>query len=383
MYLFGVPEEAGYRYVEAQGYFLVPVPLEEGFSAGFGFGVPAGLRATVEKIEFHTSEGRIKPWDIRQGARWGPQFSATAIFDQEVLRRYQTEPGAKVSVDNIGQLQISSRKVHLSRLAMLLGTEYVSIWMGYFVEGVPPSEWAHWQSFNVPFIGFAGQKQLFEAKNLFRMTAHLIRQTKLINNKWLWLCGDERIPFNLGHNTDKDFQALTKALPRRVDSHELIDRAKALHGLIVERIAATPIRVFLKKVGFAAGDIEALGGIKLFSTLMMVLRVAEAVEEWQGNVEAALSYAQKKVAGWQRGVAEELAPEESQIIERTAEDFEIMFLVHDLRLLAAHATTGDVGSEINRAFEEHSGEEVNHNQLRGVILWLYGALSDCLEKCRA
>ena len=207
--LFGVPEDSGYEYVEAQGYFLVPIPLQEQFSTGFGLGVPAGLKASAEKIEFQTSEGRLKPWDIREGKRRGAQFGAIAMFDQEVLRRYQSEPGAEVSLDNIGQSQISSRKVHLWRLAMLLGTEYVSVWVGYFVEGVPPAEWSHWQSFNIPFIGSTRHRELFGTKTLA---------------DWL----------------------------------ELIDRAKALDGLIVERIAATKIRVFLKYAGFAPSDLEGL-----------------------------------------------------------------------------------------------------------------------------
>jgi hypothetical protein len=382
LYLFGIPEGSGYKYVEVQGYLLFPVPSQEGFSAGLGLGVPAGLRATAERIEFQTSEGRVKPWDVREGERPDGRY-ATAIFDQEVLRRYQGEPGADVSLGNVGQLEITSKKVHLRRIAMLLGTEYVSVWLADFVEGVPPSEWAHWQSHNVPFIGYEKQNELFEAKNLFRMTGHLIRQTRLINNRWSWLLAHEGIPFNLRHNTEKDYQALTKALPRHADSHELIDRAKALDGLIIERIAATPIRAFLKKVGFAAADIEALGSIKLFSTFMMVVRVGEAAEEWQDNHHAALSYAQKKVAVWQRGAPEELAPEESTIIEGTAADLEVMFLVHDVRVLAAHPTASELESEITRVFKKHSGKEIERNQFRDTILRLYDSLADSLEECSA
>jgi PHD/YefM family antitoxin component YafN of YafNO toxin-antitoxin module len=381
LYLFGIPEDSRYKYVEAQGYFLSPVPLEEGFSAGWGLGVPAGLKATAEKIEFQTSAGRVKPWDVREGSRHDGRASATAAFDQEVLRRYQNEPGADVSLGNIGQLEITSKKVHLRRIAMLLGTEYVSVWLGDFVEGVPPSEWAHWQSFNIPFIGFDRQKELFEAKNLFRMVARLIRQIRLINKRWLWITEDDRIPFNLRHNTEKDYEALTKALPRHPDAHELIDRAKALDGLIIECIGPTPLKAFLKRTGFATKDVEGLGSIKLLSTFMMVARIAETVEEWHDSTGAALSYAHKKVASWQKGTLQDLAPEELELIELTAQEFEIMFMLNDLRLLAAHAIAAHLEEGIDRAFKDHSSETIDHNQYRNPILWLYDTLWDCLEKC--
>jgi hypothetical protein len=297
------------------------------------------------------------------------------------LRRYQNEPGADVSLGNIGQLEITSKKVHLRRIAMLLGTEYVSVWLGDFVEGVPPSEWAHWQSFNIPFIGFDRQKELFEAKNLFRMVARLIRQIRLINKRWLWITEDDRIPFNLRHNTEKDYEALTKALPRHPDAHELIDRAKALDGLIIECIVPTPLKAFLKRTGFATKDVEGLGSIKLLSTFMMVARIAETVEEWHDSTGAALSYAHKKVASWQKGTLQDLAPEELELIELTAQEFEIMFMLNDLRLLAAHAIAAHLEEGIDRAFKDHSSETIDHNQYRNPILWLYDTLWDCLEKC--
>jgi hypothetical protein len=383
LYLFGIPNDSGYKYVEAQGYFLFPVPLEEGFSSGWGLGLPAGLKVIAEKIEFQTSAGRVKPWEVREGNRFDGRASATAAFDQEVLRRYQSEPGADVSLGNIGQLEVTSKKVHLRRIAMLLGTEYVSVWLGDFVEGVPPSEWAHWQSFNIPFIGFDRQKELFEAKNLFRMVARLIRQTRLINKNWLWVTEDDRIPFNLEHNTEKDYAALTKALPRRPDAHELTDRAKALDGLIIECIRPTPLKAFLKRTGFATKDVEELGSIKLLSTFMMVARIAETVEEWHDSIEAALSYAHKKVASWQKRTLQDLAPEELKIIELTAQEFEIMFMLNDLRLLAAHPIATQLDGGVARAYKDHSRETINPDQYRNGILWLYDTLSDCLGKWAA
>jgi hypothetical protein len=264
---------------------------------------------------------------------------------------------------------------------MLLGTEYVSVWVGDFVEGVPPSEWPHWQSFNIPFIGFERQKQLYEAKNLFRMVSGLIRQTRLINRRWLRITQDDRIPFNLKHNTEKDYKALTKALPRHPDAHELIDRAKALDGLIIERIGSTPLKAFLKLTGFATQDIEELGSIKLLSTFMMVVRIAETAEEWHDSIEAALSYAHKKVAGWQKGLSPELGSDELKLIKLTALDLEIMFLLNDLRLLAAHPIATQLDGGIARAFKDHSRDAIDHNQYRDPILCLYHELSDCLEKC--
>jgi hypothetical protein len=386
LHIFGALGEAGYEYVEIQGYFLTPMPNRPQFSAAFGFEIPAGLKASVETIEFYTSDGKMKPFDLRTGTRRGAQFSACAVFDQEVLRQYQCEAGAEVSVDNTGQLQVRSRKVHLSHLAMLLGTEYVSVWMGYFIEGVPPSEWAHWQRFNVPFIGFEKQKELFEEKNLFRMTAEIIRQARLVNYRWaVWNSGAtdaNGTPFKAEHKTDKDFRTLSRALLRHTDSLDLIDRAKSLDGLIIERIAATAIRVFLRRIGFAAGELEKLGSIKLFSSFMMVVRIADAASAWHESTAHSLAYAQQRVAAWQKNVGTELSLEESSVIDRTVREFEILFLIHDLRVISAHATTDEMDLEIHRAFETRLGVELEPSQYRDAIIRLYGAALGLLEGCR-
>jgi len=381
LYLFGVPAESGFKYVEIQGYFLFPVPAEKGFSAGWGFGVPAGLKASVEKIEFQTSDGRVRPWEVREGKRRNELYGATATFDQEVLRRYQSEPGATVSLDGIGQLRITSRKVHLYRLAMLLGTEYVSVWLGDFVVGVPPAEWPYWQPFNVPFIGYERQNELFEGPNLFRMTANLIRLPKLIDLKWRWLTGDDDVPFYQSRDVEKEYESLSKALPRLADSHEVIDRAKALHALVIERIAETRLRIFLNSIGFAGAELEELGSIKLFSTFMMVVRIAELVEPWQDSFANALSYAQNKVAAWQAGAGKDLTPEELQIVEDTVKELEILFLAHDLRLLAAHPKGGKLEDSVTASFKNRIGLVVAIDQLRSAILQLYQRVSRCLEVC--
>jgi len=297
-------------------------------------------------MEFQTSEGRLRPWSVHEGSRHDSSASATVVFDQEVLRRYQSELGAEVSLDNIGQLYIKTKKIHLYRLTMLLGTEYVSLWLGDFVVGVPPSEWAHWQSFNIPFIGYEKQRQLFEAKNLFRMTTQLIRHTKLINMRWLWLSEDNALPFNPNHHTEKDYHALTKALPRKVDGYELIERARALDGLIAESVSLTHMRSFLKKVGFDSQLLQKLGTIKLLSTFMMVVRLAEAAEGWHDNKDAALSYARKKVVHWQNGRTNQLTAEETKLIEQTVKQFEVMFLIHSLRVVAAHPTAKKLQAEL-------------------------------------
>jgi hypothetical protein len=333
LHLFAVGEGSGYKYLEVQGYFLYPIPAVGGFSSELGLGVPARLKATVENIEFLTSEGRLKAWEVYKGNRHGAQASATVVFDQEVIRRYQSEPGADVSLDNIGQLQITSKKIHLYRLTMLLGTEYVSLWLGDFVVGVPPSEWAHWQSFNVPFIGLEKQKELFAAKNLFRTSSQLIRLTRFTNIRWRRAAGDDGIPFNPHHHTQKDYSSLTKALPRQADAQELIDRAKALDGLIVERIAANGIKTFLKNSGYPAKALGTLASIKLLSTFIIIVRLAEAAEGWHGDSDDSLTYAREKVVAWQEGNLEDLNAEEMEIVNETVPMFEILFLVHGLRLL--------------------------------------------------
>jgi hypothetical protein len=381
LHLFAVGEDSGYRYLEVQGYFLYPIPKVGGFSCELGLGVPAGLKATVENMEFLTSEGRLKAWEVYKGDRHGAHASATVDFDQEVLRRYQREPGADVSLDNIGQLQITTKKIHLYRMTMLLGTEYVSLWLGDFVVGVPPSEWAHWHSFNVPFIGLEKQKELFAAKNLFWASSQLIRLTRFINIRWRRAVGDDGIPFNLHHHTQKDYSSLTKALPRQADAQELIDRAKALDGLIVERIAANGIRTFLRNCGYPAEALGTLASIKLLSTFMIVARLAQAVEGWHRDSDAALRYAQEKVLAWQGGNLEDLNAEELEIVNETVPLFEILFLVHGLRLLAAHPTTSQLQAQIRHLFEKHAGQIAEVGRYRELITAMYDSLARCLEEC--
>jgi hypothetical protein len=382
LYLFGVSDGSSFKYVEAQGYILAPIPKEEGFSATFGLAIPAGLRATVENIEFQTSAGRIRPWEVREGNRHDGKASATAVFDQEVIRRYQSEPGAQVSLDGFGQLQITSRKVRLYRLAMLLGTEYMCIWLSDFVEGVPPSEWPHWYSHNVPFIGFEKRNELFEADNLFRMTDRLNRAPTLVNNRWLSLTSGFHIPFNANHHTEKDSGSLMKALPRQADAHELIDRAKALDGLLVERIATDQIKTFLRNAAYPAKRLKDIGSIKLFSTLMMVLRIAEATSGWMDNIESSLSYAVEKVSRWQDGMSQDLTADESKVIENLVEKFQVVFLIHGLRRVASHPITPQLTEMISLLFKKYIGSGLESDLYRGAILDLYHSSLKCLQECR-
>lgn len=91
----------------------------------------------AEGIEFQTSQGRIRPWDARLAQHSDKAFYAVAIFDQEVLARYQQDPNAEVKVRDFGTLTVTTHKTHLSQMAFVLGTEYVSAMLGYFVVGVP------------------------------------------------------------------------------------------------------------------------------------------------------------------------------------------------------------------------------------------------------
>jgi hypothetical protein len=248
---------------------------------------------------------------------------------------------------------------------------------------VPPAEWMHWHSFNVPFIGYEKQNELFEAKNLFRMTTQLIRHTKLINMRWLWLSEDDALPFSPNHHTDKDYQTLTKALPRNADGYELIERARALDGLIAEGVSLTHMRSFFKRLGYNSQVLEKLGTIKLFSTFMMVVRLAAAAEGWHDNSKAALSYARKQVVHWQNGKKDQLTSEETKLIEHTVKQFEVMFLIHSLRVVAAHPTAPEPQAEITSVYKKHMGRAPNPARYRDEILSLYGALSDCLQGCTA
>jgi len=265
---------------------------------------------------------------------------------------------------------------------MLLGIDYVSLWLGDFVVGVPPSEWAYWHSFNVPFVGFDKQNELFAHKNLFRLTTNLSRQVTSVNARWSGLSGTHSLPFRQSHNTEKDYRTLTRALPRKADAHELIDRAKAFHGLVVERIAESPIKAFLKNAGYASKTLEGLGSIKLFSTFMMVVRLADVAIVWQDDITASLKYAQGKVEAWQSGNVRALDEEESKTIHQVTETLEILFLVHDLRLMSAHATSSQLEKEIGEAFKKRSQNPPPLDNYRSAVSNLYDSLAKCLENCR-
>jgi hypothetical protein len=215
------------------------------------------------------------------------------------------------------------------------------------------------------------------------MTTQLTRHTKLINMRWLWLSEDDALPFSPSHHTDKDYRVLTKALPRKADGYELIERARALEGLIAEGVSLTHVRGFLKKVGFGSKMLEELGTIKLFSTFMMVVRLTEAAGGWHDDADAALSYARKKVVHWQNKRMDQLTAEETKLIEQTVKQFEVMFLIHSLRVVAAHPTAPELQAKITSVYKKFVGLAPNPTHYRDAILDLYGALSDCLEGCRA
>jgi hypothetical protein len=380
VHYFARAGSSDYHYVELQGYNLMPPPKDLQFSVTVGR-VPEGVRRTAEKIEFQTSDGRVRPWEVKERRHQSEHFSAFAVFDQAVLNRYQDDPEAEITTDHLRSLMIRSSKVSLSGIAFLLGTEYVSVWLGDFIVGIPPSEWAHWQAFNVPFVGKQKHRELAQAPSLFDFVQALETLPIRINKHCGALTSAPEVPFKSQHNLAKDKKALGRALSGNPDAIELVNRAKSLDGLVTERISETEIRIFLNRHGYSnIKRLEGLRSLKLFTSFIAVCRIASMASSWHKAPEEALQYAVGRVEQWAENQASTLLKDETEAIDAVMSEGEILFLINDLRQTSAHAMSEDLAEAVNDRFAKH-GRNFNQNQCRAAILQLYQGLIDYLAAC--
>jgi hypothetical protein len=120
--------------------------------------------------------------------------------------------------------------------------------------------------------------------------------------------------------TFQNLEPIGRHIPLAIPESAFLDRCIALQQVVAEGLSQTNLRLILHKLGVPPAEIEKLRGLKLLDHLVRMAQVA-----YHAGLELALQG--KEV--WDRLKKDGTAP---------AEPIAHLFALHDLRVLASHAS---------------------------------------------
>jgi len=373
-YLKSDEDGSGYQMVELKGYELTPPPKRSQFSRKLG-ATPKSIEEEARKIEFMTSNGRVKPSQVYDLRYQSGNFMSLVMFDQEVLRKYQDEPGAEMDVDRMGILKMTAKHIHFSGPDVFaLGTEYVSAFLGYFVVSVPMIEWSHWKAHNVPFVGTSKLRGLYKEPTLFGLVRGLERLIDDVNSTVQAITGlDWGSPFAELHPDVKDRLNLVKALPAKPAANELVLRAQALNAHFLERLAKHNLSKILHALGVPkTTELEELGSLKLFTSLVGICYLATTNAEWADNPSQALLSAVKQFLNERDG---------AELLYCYGK-LDALFGIYELRQLSAHLAEADIADDAQEILRQHMSYTPQTGKWRDAIVKTYDSLYQALAFAR-
>lgn len=379
---FGRLDQDGpdFAHLQMWGYILLAPPAKPQFTRKWA-GPPSVTKLT-KGIYLHTSDGDARPADVKSKRDQSKFFMSTVAFHQEVLRKYQEQPGSQASVRHLKTLDLKTRDLHIFHDFYLLGTDYIWTLMENFVTSVPQKEWPHWQSHNIPYPPNEILRDMDKQETLFDFVGRMSALTSEISSfaRRLTAWKTEPIFEDRGPN-QKDKNILTMALARNTSAAEFLLRAQALNSFVLERLSAHRLRALLSHLGYDSKELKQLQSLKLFTTFAAIIAITSRALTWAREPIEATKYAVARMVEWK--LPNEQRPPEYEedflIVDRTLARLEAIFAIYDLRLLSAHNITPEVQDAIRKVMNEHLSIEVNTSDYRDLTIRLYKELIRCLE----
>lgn len=377
---YGSLDEGGadFNHLRMWGYLLLAPPSKAQFSRKGA--TPRSLFELAKGIQLHTSGGKAKPAKVKLNRGQSKFFMSSVVFDQEVLRKYQEQPEAEASIGHIRSLTLRTRDLHILHDFYLLGTEYLWTLMDNFVTAIPLKEWAHWQSYNVPYIGHEKMNALSKQDTLFDFVKTLTVLGSQINELGSRFDLQAEPLFALGNLSMKDRAVLTCALPRKTSPGEFLQRVQALNSFVLETLSTHRLRAFLRGIGYNSSQLDKLYSLKLLTTFAAIAAVTSRASLWTATFQEARDYAVARMLEWnepENRPSEYL--EDYKIIEATFEKLEPIFAIYDLRQLSAHNVGSEVEDQIESVLENRLKSRLNREDYRGHTLQMYRALIESLR----
>ncbi len=378
---YGSLDESGadFSHLRMWGYLLLAPPSKAQFSRKWA--TPRSLFELTKGIQLHTSGGKAKPAKVKLNRGQSKFFMSSVVFDQEVLRKYQEQPEAEASIGHIRSLTLRTRDLHILHDFYLLGTEYLWTLMDNFVTAIPLKEWAHWQSYNVPYIGHEKMNALSKQDTLFDLVGRLTVLASQLNELGSVFNNQAEPLFATTDTGTKDFAVLTCSLPRKTSLGEFLRRVQALNSFVLERLSTHRLRTFLQGIGYNYLQLDTLYSLKLLTTFAAIVAVTSRARLWTATFQEARDYAVARMLEW--NVNSESRPteylEDYKIIETAFENLEPNFAIHDLRQLSAHNISSDIEGQIESVLENRLKSRLNREDYRGHTLQMYRALIESLR----
>ena len=224
-------------------------------------------------------------------------------FRQEVLSKYEGVSGFEVLDDG----SVSHRSYWgLVRSTQRVGNELVSSAIVDFAEGVPLTEWPHWQQHVVDAPSLEALQSIREEKSIPDAVSSLLKDLEDFNNAFSHLAAKLGIQLSeriwKGSNEGLAARQLKWVYPADADDDEFLKRATLLSTLIVDELSAKAMRRTLRawdeNLHFKDADSrQSLGSRKLLERLMLVATVIEDVNPTQAEVSSLIIQAEKPDPG--------------------------------------------------------------------------------------
>jgi hypothetical protein len=293
---------------------------------------------------FPTGEGPVAPgrWaDHKFSSQAGRSFTGTTCdfmariyFRQEVLSKYETSEGYRVSDDGSVNCQ---HYWGLTRSTSRLGNELVSTGIGDFAEGVPLSEWQHWAQYVVEAPSSETIQALQTEPTVCESVNRLVGELGMLNNAFSSLASS--LSTNL---TGSLWQGSIESLAGRqlkwvysagASDDEFVKRATLASTLVLEALVAEALRKVLNAIGEDLHLNEEkpprpLGSRNLLQRLTLIAALISGVHFSSAGISLLVRQAEQKEKDTSQP---DLQRELEHIYDEVRAEFGALAFLYDLR----------------------------------------------------
>jgi hypothetical protein len=258
-------------------------------------------------------------------------FMDRIYFRQEALVRYETS--ADYSVSDDGGVHCGSHW-GLTRSTSRLGNDLVCTAIGDFAEGVPFSEWQHWQMYAVEPPSYETIDNLRAEKPIPQMINELVQELAQLNDSFCSFgrafTSEQLVNPWQGSLESLAVRQLKWVYPANAGEDEFIKRATLASTLISDGLLPEPLRKLLCSIGpsLHLKKNESLGSRNLLQRLFLVAAIVVKVRPPLTELPVLVEQAEKSTSP---NADQDLQRELSLINSDVRMEFSPLAYLYDLR----------------------------------------------------
>lgn len=260
-------------------------------------------------------------------------FMDIIYFRQEVLIRYETSSDFRVT-DN-GDVLCGSHWA-LNRSTFRLGNDLICTAMGDWAEGVPYSEWLHWQMHAVEPPSYEAVEALRGDKSLPDLVNGLSQGFSNLNASFFSFVsaigGNSGERLWGGSLDGLPARQMKWVYPSNASEDEFLKRATLASTFLIDELSSKAMRGALMKVGaelHLGRDKKPLGSRNLLQRCVFVASVISDLRPSIGDVAALVELTESPTS---QNADQDLKSELLQLFQAVRADFSPLAFLYDLRV---------------------------------------------------